>query len=178
MPTRRELLSSATATLLLIPLTHCGSSTAPSGAPVATGRPAEAGAGGGLGADSGAEAAAGGATAEAADAMDDGLEEADAGGDAAGGDAGACAIEATSSQTADPVMGNALHTHTMCVPASDLANPPEGGVTYATSSTLAHTHTVTLARVDLEALAAGGPAMATSSTADQHLHTFAIVAMT
>jgi hypothetical protein len=173
MPTRRELLSSATATLLLIPLTHCGSSTAPSGAPVATGRPAEAGAGGGMGADSGAQAAAGAATGEAADAMDDGLEQADA-----GDDAGACAIEATSSQTADPVMGNALHTHTMCVPASDLANPPEGGVTYATSSTLAHTHTVTLARVDLEALAAGGTAMATSSTADQHLHTFAIVAMT
>lgn len=173
MPTRREFLSSATVTLLLIPLTHCRSSAVRSGTRVATGGAGDAGPDGALGADSGAGDAAG----EVADAGDEGFDASDAAEEASADSGGACAIESTSSQTADPVMGNALHTHTICVPASDLANPPDAGVTYATSSSLSHTHQVLLAQVDLIALAGGGTAKATSTTADQHDHDFVIVPM-
>jgi len=172
MPTRREFLSSATVTLLLIPLAHCGSSTVRSGTPVATGgTPGDGGTDGATGADSGADATA----SDVADAGG-GFDAGDVG-DGASADSGACAIESTSSQTADPVMGNALHTHTICVPASDLANPPDAGVTYTTSSSLSHTHQVLLAQVDLIAVASGGTATAVSTTADQHSHKFVIVPM-
>jgi len=65
------------------------------------------------------------------------------------------------------------HTHTVCVPAADLNNPPAGGATY-TSSGPDPTHTVTLTQAQLQSIQAGQTVMITSSVANNHTHDFAI----
>jgi hypothetical protein len=155
MPTRRDFLSSATVTLLLIPLVDCGGNPRPAGgaAPFP---------------DAGAEASvdAGAIVGDAAPAgmMDSGVP-------------GCNGVGETSSSAADPEAGNAQHTHTLCVLASDLANPPLAGVTYTTSLTLSHVHTVTLNQEQLQTIASGGTQTVTTTNVSGHTHTFTIMVM-
>jgi hypothetical protein len=71
---------------------------------------------------------------------------------------------------------SAGHTHTLCVPSTDLASPPPGGFTYTSSSSGAppHTHDVSLSPVQLAQLAAGQPVEVTSGTSLGHTHDFTI----
>ena len=71
------------------------------------------------------------------------------------------------------------HTHTLCVPLSDLDNPPASGATYTTSVTEGHEHTVTLIQAWLMAIAQGQTVKVTSSTVSVgglpgHTHDFAV----
>ncbi len=85
-----------------------------------------------------------------------------------GGDAAGCdGIDSTSSVVAS-------HTHTVCVPNTDLTNPPAAGDTYTTSNNGGHTHTVTLTQAQLQQLESGGTVTVTSSSAQSHTHDFAI----
>jgi hypothetical protein len=112
MQTRREFLSGATVTLLLIPIAACSSSSnASSGETGVTG--------------------------------DSGLPGCDG-------------VGATSS-----VANN--HTHTVCVPETDLTNAPAAGGTYVTSNVLSHTHNVTLTQAQLQALNVGQSVTLTST---------------
>jgi hypothetical protein len=91
--------------------------------------------------------------------------------------AGSCAgIESTSTN-------NASHTHTLCVPTSDLTGPPAAGKTYTTSNVGNHTHMVTLSAANLTALI-GGQTVTVTSTSDPdpinnevHSHDFMIKKM-
>jgi hypothetical protein len=84
-----------------------------------------------------------------------------------GGSGGSCdGIESTSTVASG-------HTHTVCVPQSDLDSPPVAGRTYTTSS-VGHTHTVTLSQADLGEIAAGGAVMVTTSLSNGHAHEFTI----
>jgi hypothetical protein len=65
------------------------------------------------------------------------------------------------------------HTHTLCVPSSDLSSPPAGGATYTTSPPQP-THTVTLTQAELQAIEGGMTVTVTSSVAGSHTHDFAI----
>ena len=71
------------------------------------------------------------------------------------------------------------HTHTLCVPLSDLDNPPASGATYTTSVTEGHEHTVTLIQAWLMAIAQGQTVTVTSSAVSVggtpvHTHGFAV----
>jgi hypothetical protein len=66
------------------------------------------------------------------------------------------------------------HTHSLCVPASDLDSPSAAGATYLTSSTEGHQHMVTLTQAWLMAVASGAKVMVTTSTMDGHTHDFAV----
>ena len=66
------------------------------------------------------------------------------------------------------------HTHTLCVPASDLSNPPASGATYSTSVTEGHQHTVTLIQAWLMAINQGHTVNITTSSVLGHTHDFAI----
>jgi hypothetical protein len=131
MKTRRQFLTQATVTLLLVPLTECASSSPP-----------------------------------AASTGDDG---------GASPDAAACdGVHTTSSNVSE-------HTHTLCVPQSDLSSPPGQGATYTSSSSLDplndenHTHTITLSAQQLLSIETGAQVVVTSSVSDSHTHQFAIV---
>jgi len=122
MLTRRELLSRATTTLLLIPiLSSCSSDSSP--------------------------------TPDAAPA---------------------CNGVATTSTV------DAAHTHSVCVPTTDLTAPPAAGVTYHTTVDGNHDHTVTLSQAQLQMIEAGTAVTVTSSntvdpyTGDPHTHGFTI----
>ena len=65
------------------------------------------------------------------------------------------------------------HTHTLCVPSTDLADPQAGGMTYTTSGP-DPTHTVTLTQAQLQAIEAGQTVNVTTSVAASHTHDFAI----
>lgn len=65
------------------------------------------------------------------------------------------------------------HIHTVCVPGSDLQNPPAGGGSYQTSSDAGHTHTVALSQAQLQSIAGGGTETVTS-TGGTHTHDFTI----
>jgi hypothetical protein len=73
------------------------------------------------------------------------------------------------------------HTHTLCVPQSDLTSPPAEGATYTSSNNLDpindeyHTHTVTLSAQQLSSIEGGAEVLVTSSLDDLHTHQFAIV---
>ncbi len=69
---------------------------------------------------------------------------------------------------------NGGHTHTLCVPSADLANPPAGGATYAASFVSGHAHTVSLSAEQLQAINVGAEVVVESSTDRGHSHTFAI----
>jgi hypothetical protein len=68
------------------------------------------------------------------------------------------------------------HTHTLCVPSTDLAVPPPGGFTYPSSSNgaMPHTHDVSLSQVQLAQLGAGQPVKVTSAPTLGHTHDFTI----
>jgi hypothetical protein len=60
------------------------------------------------------------------------------------------------------------HTHSLCVPSSDLASPPAAGTTYTTSLNDGHTHTVTLTQTQLQTIASGGTVTVTTSSPAAH----------
>ncbi|HEY3818870.1 MAG TPA: hypothetical protein VGL81_16980 [Polyangiaceae bacterium] len=72
------------------------------------------------------------------------------------------------------------HTHTLCVPATDLSTPPVNGNTYTSSTNLdplndvEHSHTVTLTAQQLASIDGGGAVTITSSNSDEHTHQFMI----
>jgi hypothetical protein len=72
------------------------------------------------------------------------------------------------------------HTHTVCVPTSDLTNPPAAGVIYTTSSDSMHTHKVMLTQANLTAINTGQAVPVTSSSDNDpinnmiHSHVFSI----
>lgn len=71
------------------------------------------------------------------------------------------------------------HSHTICVPTSDLEEPPLVGSTYTTSSSDGHDHTLRLSRVQLMELEQDQTvtvttAPARTSTVDLHTHDFVI----
>jgi hypothetical protein len=72
------------------------------------------------------------------------------------------------------------HTHTVCVPNSDLSAPPPNGATYTTSTDNGHTHSVALSNGQLAGLRAGATVTVQSSTAidpqsaSQHGHAFTL----
>ena len=78
---------------------------------------------------------------------------------------------------------NSSHTHMVCVPTTDLTNPPAAGATYTTTNDSEHTHTIVLAQSDLAGINAGTPAMVTSSSNVDpinnlaHTHDFTITKM-
>lgn len=67
------------------------------------------------------------------------------------------------------------HTHTLCVPTTDLTSPPAAGKTYTTSVTLMHSHTVTLTQAQLQSIE-GGTAV-TVMTSGPAAHNFTITKM-
>lgn len=71
------------------------------------------------------------------------------------------------------------HSHTICVPASDLDGPPPLGMTNSTSNTDGHDHTVFLTRTQLGELnqdqtVTVTTAPARTSTIDLHTHDFSV----
>ena len=60
------------------------------------------------------------------------------------------------------------HTHTVCVPTTDLMTPPSGGRTYTTSTDAGHNHTVTLTQAQLTTINGGGSVTVTSSAPAAH----------
>jgi hypothetical protein len=72
------------------------------------------------------------------------------------------------------------HSHLLCIPTSDITNPPANGATYTALENGSHVHTVVLSAAQLAAIGAGGSAMVTSSSdldpisGVVHPHTFNI----
>jgi hypothetical protein len=60
---------------------------------------------------------------------------------------------------------NEGHTHSVCVPTSDMTSPPATGVTYTSSNDGSHTHTITLTAEQLSSIASG-QSVAVTSTSD------------
>jgi hypothetical protein len=74
----------------------------------------------------------------------------------------------------DPTSTVALgHTHTVCVPQTDIDSPPAGGATYTTSGP-DPTHTLTLTQAELRAIQSGQPVTVTTSVANNHTHDFTL----
>ena len=69
---------------------------------------------------------------------------------------------------------NSGHTHTLCVPASDLTTPPAAGATYTTSINDGHDHAVTLSQDQLSTVASGGSVSVTTTTVSGHTHDFSV----
>jgi hypothetical protein len=73
------------------------------------------------------------------------------------------------------------HTHTLCVPESDLTSPPPNGATYTSSNVndplnnVFHTHTVDLTAQQLSTINGGGQVVVTASTSDFHNHQLMIM---
>ena len=66
------------------------------------------------------------------------------------------------------------HTHTLCVPASDLTSPPAGGATYSTSIDAGHDHAVSLSQAQLTTVENGGSVNVTTTTVSGHTHGFSV----
>ncbi len=64
------------------------------------------------------------------------------------------------------VAGN--HTHTLCVPTTDLTAPPAAGVTYTTSFDDGHDHTVVLTQAQLQSIEGGTAVTVTTSAPVPH----------
>jgi hypothetical protein len=60
------------------------------------------------------------------------------------------------------------HTHTLCVPDTDLSAPASAGVTYTTSTNDGHNHTVALTQAQLQSIASGGSVTVTTSSPASH----------
>lgn len=83
-------------------------------------------------------------------------------GGSSGGPAGSCdGVFETSTVTDN-------HTHTLCVPTTDLTSPPAAGMTYTTSIALNHSHTVMLTQAQLETIESGGSVTVTTSSPAPH----------
>ena len=73
------------------------------------------------------------------------------------------------------------HDHMVCVPTTDLTNPPASGATYTTTNVSEHMHTMTLSQAQLSAIEAGTTVtLTTSSVVDPidgvlHSHSFSIM---
>ena len=83
---------------------------------------------------------------------------------------GGCAIQPTSTVTNG-------HNHMLCVLATDLSNPPSGGVVYTTTISQSHTHDVALTQGMLQQIAVGQVVTVTTSvsqTTGGHTHDFMI----
>ncbi len=65
------------------------------------------------------------------------------------------------------------HTHTLCVPTTDLTAPPAAGVTYTTSVSDSHSHTVVLSQAQLQTIETGGTVMVVTSSPAPHNFTIA-----
>jgi hypothetical protein len=65
------------------------------------------------------------------------------------------------------------HTHTVCVPETDLTTPPSAGATYTTSGP-DPTHTVMLTAAQLSSINGGTSVTVTTSTNGGHNHQFVI----
>src|SRR5260221_8492250 len=65
------------------------------------------------------------------------------------------------------------HSHTVCVPASDLANPPASGATYTTSGP-DPTHKLMLTASQLTSIQQGQSVAVTTSTDGGHSHNFTL----
>jgi hypothetical protein len=59
---------------------------------------------------------------------------------------------------------NASHSHTVCVPTTDLTSPPSAGATYTSSNDGNHTHTIMLTMAQLTMIEAGTAVTVTSSS--------------
>jgi len=70
--------------------------------------------------------------------------------------------------------GGYPHSHIVAVLLADLANPPEAGVTYLTSSAEGHSHQVTLSKSDLADIQEGKTRSESTTVVSGHQHTFAI----
>ena len=95
--------------------------------------------------------------------------------------AGACGSSSTPNTNAggcDGVQSTSsvaqAHTHTVCVAAADLTNPPAAGMTFTTSFNSGHTHTLALSQEQLKSIASGQTVNAESSSNSGHTHSFAI----
>jgi len=64
------------------------------------------------------------------------------------------------------------HSHTVCVTAADLMNPPTAGARYTTSSDSGHTHEVELSTDQLMEIAGGGTVTVMATVVQSHSHTF------
>jgi hypothetical protein len=67
------------------------------------------------------------------------------------------------------------HTHSLCVPTTDLKTPPAGGSTYTTSNTDGHTHPVTLTAAQLASIESGTTVTVTTGGTSPYPHTFTIL---
>jgi hypothetical protein len=89
----------------------------------------------------------------------------------------ACGSSSGSGSNCDGVSSTSTvvsgHSHTVCVPASDLANPPAGGATYTTSGP-DPTHTIALTAEQLTSIQQGHSVAVTTSTNGGHSHDFAL----
>jgi hypothetical protein len=65
------------------------------------------------------------------------------------------------------------HTHTLCVPTTDLASAPSAGVTYTTSVSDGHDHTVMLTQAQLQSINGGQSVTVTTSSPNPHNFTIA-----
>ena len=84
-----------------------------------------------------------------------------------GSSGGACNGVASTSSVANN------HTHTVCVPTTDLTNPPASGASYTTSIALGHSHTVALTQQQLQSIN-GGQSVTVTSTGVEPNHDFSI----
>jgi hypothetical protein len=67
----------------------------------------------------------------------------------------------------------AQHVHTLCVPASDLTNPPPAA-SYTTTLALGHTHGVNLTQVQLQQIQSGHSVTIMTTSTSSHTHDFMI----
>ena len=68
------------------------------------------------------------------------------------------------------------HTHTLCVPRSDLDNPPVAGATYTTgpAATDGHQHQVVMTQAQLMLVSQGQTVNVMTTTIEGHTHDFAV----
>jgi hypothetical protein len=66
------------------------------------------------------------------------------------------------------------HDHSLCVPTTDLENPPTTGMTYTTSVNQGHEHTVTLTQAQLQTIDSGMSVTVTTNPPVAYPHNFTI----
>jgi hypothetical protein len=59
---------------------------------------------------------------------------------------------------------NEGHTHSVCVPTSDMTSPPATGAIYTSSNDGSHTHTITMTAMQLSMVASGQSVTVTSTS--------------
>jgi hypothetical protein len=67
------------------------------------------------------------------------------------------------------------HTHTICVAATDLSNPPSAGATFTTSNAVGHSHEVSFTATQLVTIGSGGTAVVTTTSVNGHTHDFSVM---